>query len=149
MERTARGGGAQERWGRARDRVGGAPASAPGSVLPVTARSRSLTAPAALAAASGSHSDGHRLPFPSGGGGGRSLSSRAPSGGRTTPPPSPLRDSAYLGAAMSWNPGAGGARYSPNLTRVSQVLGTLGYLVCHLLLQMCNSSLRIPLAYKP
>lgn len=89
MERAARGGGAQERWGRARDRVGGAPASAPGSVHPVTARSRSLTAPAALAAASGSHCDGHRLPFPSGGGGGRSLSSRAPSRGHTAPPPRP------------------------------------------------------------
>lgn len=96
MERAARGGGAQERWGRARDRVGGAPASAPGSVHRVTAWFGSLTAPAALAAASGSHCDGHRLPFPSGGGGGRSLSSGAPSRGRTAPPPSPLRDSTYL-----------------------------------------------------
>lgn len=96
MGRAPHGGGAQERWGRARDRVGGAPAPAPGSVHPVTARSRSLTAPAALAAASGSHYDGHRLPFPSGGGGGRSLSSRAPSRCRAVPPPSPLHDSAYL-----------------------------------------------------
>lgn len=96
MGRAAHGGGAQERWGRARDRVGGAPAPAPGSVHPVTARSRSLTAPAALAAASGSHCDGHRLPFPSGGGVGRSLSSRAPSRCSAVPPPSPLHNSAYL-----------------------------------------------------
>lgn len=96
MGRAARGGGTQERWGCARDRVGDAPAPAPGSVYPVTARSRSLTAPAALAAASGWRCDGHRLPFPSGGGGRRSLSSRAPSRGRAAPPPSPLRDSAYL-----------------------------------------------------
>lgn len=68
----------RERRGSARDCVGGAPAQAPGSVHPVAARSRSLTAPAALAAASGSLRAGHRLPFPSGGGGGRSLSSRRP-----------------------------------------------------------------------
>lgn len=87
----------RERRGSARDCVGGAPAQAPGSVHPVAARSRSLTAPAALAAASGSLRAGHRLPFPSGGGGGRSLSSRRPLSRPGGPaPPAPLHDSAYL-----------------------------------------------------
>lgn len=74
MESAARGGGRRKRRDRARDRVGGEPAPTRW-VLP----GPGPTAPAALAAASGSLRAGHRLPFPSGGSGGRSLAPDAPS----------------------------------------------------------------------
>lgn len=103
MENAARGGGVRERRGSARDCVGGTPAQAPGSVHRVAARSRSLTAPAALAAASGSLRAGHRLPFPSGGGGGRSLSSGRPLSRPGGPAPRTAARLSLPGAAVSRN----------------------------------------------